>query len=586
MSPVTRDFVNPEKPWPHIERLAAATARAGKLLQPRLPVYPRFVAAPPGEWLHADPLACATPYGQATEAVQPAAASEANALQLPAQSAAASLYQTSAQLSVYARVQALADATGLSRASDWVAGAAHDTASETQALNALQDAPSFRSSSATQALENSLRAAPAPVPGEQKSFSQQDNESPESNALSKEVEVAQQHRSRRPRWHVRTDVWGGLEGAPQPQPSPALSRLLGQISDLHTAAQLASAQQTSAHESNAAVQLAAILGSEEIQQLLAARGGDAKAVCAAADKLRAAMHGDRVSYVVNRNINYTNMCTFGCGFCAFSKGRVADELRGAPYLLGCAHTVRCAGFSCSQVCMLTQCHTCIRFTPIAGCRRTACTIAYYQNVMLPKGYPMCTLMPSVQCRLDEVQRRVAEAWDRGASEVCLQGGIHPDFTGSTYLDILRACKEAAPGIHVHAFSPLEVSHGAATLGVSTSRFLSQLRDAGLGSLPGTAAEVLTDRVRNVVCPDKLSASKWLQVVGDAHDVGLRTTSTIMFGHVDGLQDWAEHLVALRYPSFRISGSLTALCAAACMPVYACVRHSAVHTCATSVTSRM
>ena len=149
------------------------------------------------------------------------------------------------------------------------------------------------------------------------------------------------------------------------------------------------------------------------------------------------------------------------------------------------------------------------------------------------------------CRIDEIKRRVAEAWDRGASEVCLQGGIHPDFSGETYLEILRACKEAAPGIHVHAFSPLEVSHGAATLGLSLENFLARLRDAGLGSLPGTAAEVLTDRVRRVICPDKLSAAEWLEVVGAAHRVGLHTTSTIMFGHVDTLQDWAQHLLALR-----------------------------------------
>ena len=150
------------------------------------------------------------------------------------------------------------------------------------------------------------------------------------------------------------------------------------------------------------------------------------------------------------------------------------------------------------------------------------------------------------CRHEEIQRRVAEAWDRGATEVCLQGGIHPDFDGSTYLSILRACKEAAPDIHVHAFSPLEVSHGAATLGISVADFLSQLRDAGLGSLPGTAAEVLTDRVRDVICPDKLSTAEWLDVVGSAHRAGLHTTSTIMFGHVDTLQDWAQHLLELRW----------------------------------------
>lgn len=135
----------------------------------------------------------------------------------------------------------------------------------------------------------------------------------------------------------------------------------------------------------------------------------------------------------------------------------------------------------------------------------------------------------------------------GCSAVLLvaAGGIHPDFTGDTYLEILRACKAAAPDIHVHAFSPLEVHHGAMTLGEPVPRFLQRLRDAGLGSLPGTAAEVLTERVRKVICPDKLSAQQWLSVVADAHAVGLRTTSTIMFGHVDEPRDWAEHLLALK-----------------------------------------
>lgn len=147
--------------------------------------------------------------------------------------------------------------------------------------------------------------------------------------------------------------------------------------------------------------------------------------------------------------------------------------------------------------------------------------------------------------LDEIQRRVAEAWDRGATEVCLQGGIHPEFTGDTYLRILQACKEAVPDIHVHAFSPLEVLHGAQSLGLPIQSFLQRLKDAGLGSLPGTAAEVLTDRVRSIICPDKLSAAEWIEVVEGAHAVGLRTTSTIMFGHVDSPRDWAEHLLAIR-----------------------------------------
>jgi len=184
---------------------------------------------------------------------------------------------------------------------------------------------------------------------------------------------------------------------------------------------------------------------------------------------------------VTRNINYTNVCTYRCGFCAFSKGRVAPDLRSAPY----------------------------------------------------------------QVDLGEITRRSAEAWDRGATEVCLQGGIHPAYTGDTYLEILAAAKKGAPQIHVHAFSPLEVTHGAGTLGVSIAEYLTELKRLGLGSLPGTAAEVLDDDVRRVICPDKLTAQEWLDVVGTAHSVGLRTTSTIMYGHVDGREAWARHLLALR-----------------------------------------
>lgn len=223
--------------------------------------------------------------------------------------------------------------------------------------------------------------------------------------------------------------------------------------------------------------------------LLTARGSDFEAVCRAANELRQRVCGDVVTFVVNRNINYTNVCTYACQFCAFSKGKAAEELRGAPYLLS----------------------------------------------------------------LDEVARRTAEAWDRGATEVCMQGGIHPDFTGDTYLRLLEAAKSGAPDIHVHAFSPLEVQQGAATLGWPLHRYLAALRDAGLGSLPGTAAEVLDDAVRAVLCPDKLSSAEWLEVVETAHTVGLRTTSTLMFGHCDGPSHWARHLALLRDLQKRTGG---------------------------------
>jgi FO synthase len=228
---------------------------------------------------------------------------------------------------------------------------------------------------------------------------------------------------------------------------------------------------------------------DDIVHLFAARDRDQRFVCAAANELRQAVAGDVVRYVVNRNINYTNICYFRCGFCAFSKGKSHEALRGAPYDLALA----------------------------------------------------------------ELERRVAEAWERGATEVCMQGGIHPDYTGATYLAICRAVKRAAPQMHIHAFSPLEVSQGAATLKLPVDEFLLQLKEAGLGSLPGTAAEILSDPVRQVICPDKLDTASWLAVVEAAHRAGIPTTSTIMFGHVETPADWATHLLALRDLQARSGG---------------------------------
>lgn len=222
-------------------------------------------------------------------------------------------------------------------------------------------------------------------------------------------------------------------------------------------------------------------GVEDLARLFEARGDDFTTVCRSADALRRSVNGDRVSFVVNRNINYTNICSYRCQFCAFAKGRTTEDLRGKPYNLP----------------------------------------------------------------LEEVAQRVREAWDRGATEVCMQGGIHPSFTGRTYLDICKAAKAAAPDIHVHAFSPLEVTHGAETLGISLAEFLAELKASGLATLPGTAAEILHDPVRRIICPDKLDTRAWLDVMRTAHSIGLRSTSTIMFGHVEGYRDWAHHLLALR-----------------------------------------
>jgi FO synthase len=219
----------------------------------------------------------------------------------------------------------------------------------------------------------------------------------------------------------------------------------------------------------------------DIVRLFMARDADYRHVTGAADALRKAVSGEVIRYVVNRNINYTNICYFRCRFCAFSKGRTHDDLRGKPYDLA----------------------------------------------------------------LEEVSRRAVEAWQRGATEVCLQGGIHPDYTGETYEAICRAIKEAVPGMHIHAFSPLEVTQGAATLNRPIGEFLAGLKDAGLGTLPGTAAEILDDEVRAIICPDKINTAQWLDVQRAAHKLGLRTTSTIMYGHVETSLAWARHLLALR-----------------------------------------
>jgi FO synthase len=147
--------------------------------------------------------------------------------------------------------------------------------------------------------------------------------------------------------------------------------------------------------------------------------------------------------------------------------------------------------------------------------------------------------------LEEIARRTIEAHAAGATEVCLQGGIHPSYDGNTYLEIVRAVKAAVPTMHVHAFSPLEVTHGAQTLGLSLPAYLGRLREAGLASLPGTAAEILDDEVRALICADKINTEQWLNVMRAAHGVGLRSTATIMYGHADHPRHWARHLLEVR-----------------------------------------
>ena len=224
-----------------------------------------------------------------------------------------------------------------------------------------------------------------------------------------------------------------------------------------------------------------VLNESDIVRLFKARGDDYTHICQTADQLRAEMCGDTVTYCVNRNINYTNVCYFKCQFCAFSKGKMSENLRGRPYNL--SH--------------------------------------------------------------EEVMRRTSEAFERGASEVCLQGGIHPEYTGQTYIDICHSIKQVVPEMHIHAFSPLEVWQGAHTMGVSIKDFLGELKEAGLGTLPGTAAEILDDEVRATLCPDKINTAQWFEVMEAAHEVGFNTTATIMYGHIERYEHVARHLLRVR-----------------------------------------
>jgi FO synthase len=337
ISPVTQDHVNPEAPWPEIERLEAICAKAGLPLVERLTIYPRFVATDDLSWIDAR--------------LRPA-------------------------------VLRLSDTEGLGRDSRWSPGVAdHAPATPLLPLGRRYDGPT----------------------------------------------------------------------------TPPLHRILDRAAGGNE------------------------LSVEDIVALFATRGAQAQAVVDTADALRREAKGDTVTYVINRNINYTNICTHSCSFCAFSKTSSKAGFRDKPYNLD----------------------------------------------------------------LEEIAQRAREAVAKGATEVCLQGGIHPSYTGDTYASIVRAVKDACPDLHVHAFSPLEVSQGARTLGVSVSDYLKRLKDEGLGSLPGTAAEILHDDIRRQICPDKLTTAEWLGVVRDAHLVGLPTTSTIMYGHLERTEHWAHHLLALR-----------------------------------------
>src|SRR5712671_367013 len=219
--------------------------------------------------------------------------------------------------------------------------------------------------------------------------------------------------------------------------------------------------------------------------LATAQGSAVESLVAVADELRRETVGDAITYVVNRNINFTNVCFVGCSFCGFGKGP------GAPD-------------------------------------------AYSLSV-------------------DDVVRKAREAWDTGATEVCIQGGLPRDLDGFFYRDILRAIKHAIPAMHVHAFSPMEISYGVDKTGMPLRDYLQMMKDEGLGSIPGTAAEILDDRVRRELSPNKLPVARWVEIVTTAHELGIPSTSTMMYGHVEEPADWVRHILLLRSIQKRTGG---------------------------------
>ncbi|HYW98015.1 MAG TPA: 5-amino-6-(D-ribitylamino)uracil--L-tyrosine 4-hydroxyphenyl transferase CofH [Candidatus Elarobacter sp.] len=219
--------------------------------------------------------------------------------------------------------------------------------------------------------------------------------------------------------------------------------------------------------------------------LATAEGSVLEALVVFADQLRRETVSDAITYVVNRNINFTNVCFVGCSFCGFGRGPGA-----------------------------------------------------------PDAYSLS---------FGEVVRRAREAWERGATEVCVQGGLPRDLDGFFYRDLLRAIKRAIPEMHVHAFSPMEIDYGVVKTGMRLRDYLQMMKDEGLGSIPGTAAEILDDRVRKELSPNKLSAARWVEIITAAHEQGIPTTSTMMYGHVEEPADWVRHILLLRSIQKRTGG---------------------------------
>ena len=227
------------------------------------------------------------------------------------------------------------------------------------------------------------------------------------------------------------------------------------------------------------------LSFEQGLRLATAEGPSLDALVAVADALRRETVGEAVTYVVNRNINFTNVCFVGCSFCGFGRGPGAAD-------------------------------------------------AYSLSA-------------------DDVAQKALEAWEKGATEVCIQGGLPRDLDGFFYRDVLRAVKRAIPGMHVHAFSPMEISYGVDKTGMPLRDYLQMMKDEGLGSIPGTAAEILDDRVRQELSPNKLPVARWVEIITTAHELGIPTTSTMMYGHVEEPADWVQHILLLRSIQKRTGG---------------------------------
>ena len=365
VSPVTPDHVNPERPWPAIERLEAQTASRGFALRERLAIRPTFAARP-------DPFV-------------------ASKMRAP--------------------IAALIAADGLAAEvrAEAIAWQDPDVVWKPRAI-ALEFA---------KAEDAGLRADAAAVYG----------------AISAEEDPI-------------TAAWARRDRNPERLEATVRSALA----------------KASEHR---------LLTDDEALALFETEGEALEALCRVADDLRREAVGDAVTYVVNRNINFTNVCYVGCRFCAFAQREVDPE--------------------------------------------------------------------SFTLTLAEVADRAEEAWSVGATEVCIQGGIHPDLPGTFYFDLLSAIRERVPGMHLHAFSPMEVLNGATRLGISFREFLEECRLRGLGSIPGTAAEILDDGVRWLLTKGKLPADTWEEIVRTAHGLGIRSSSTIMYGHVDAPPHWVAHL---------------------------------------------